>query len=595
MGQFKVNQRDIFFILKEQLKYGNLCKLHRYQDLNEKTLDLMVSEAINFARGVIDPLNEIGETWGVRFENGKVSCPPEFKKVFKRYGEDGWTAAARNPEYGGQGFPHLMRIIINDMMYGACQSFNMAPSLTHGAAHLIESFGTDAQKKQYVPKMFGGIWAGTMCLTEPDCGSNLADITTTAAREGDRFKISGTNIFISWGEHDLTDNIIHLVLARIEGAPKGVKGISLFIVPKIRVNADGSLGEPNDVVCGAVEKKLGLHASPTAVLNFGSSGNCIGYLCGKENNGLAQMFQMMNAARINSGVSGMTLASTAYRNALEYTQSRVQGRDVAGRKEGNVPIIDHPDVRRMLLWMKAMVDGMRSLIYTGAYWSDLALEMEDGPQKVHYQDLVDFVTPVIKAYCSDMGFRVCETAIQCLGGYGFCKDYPLEQYLRDAKITSLYEGTNGIQSMDLMGRKLTIRKGAPLRAFQTEVDRFCQENRDHTGLGDKVRALSGVAQRLWELAVEFRRKMDSDPLQWASYTYPALIAFGELSIAWRLLDMALIAWAASKKVGKPADFYTGKVLQATWFVDVTLPHTLATIETCFRHGREIVEIPDTAF
>ena len=595
MGQFKVNQRDIFFILKEQLKYGNLCKLHRYQDLNEKTLDLMVSEAINFARGVIDPLNEIGETWGVRFENGKVSCPPEFKKVFKRYGEDGWTAAARNPEYGGQGFPHLMRIIINDMMYGACQSFNMAPSLTHGAAHLIESFGTDAQKKQYVPKMFGGIWAGTMCLTEPDCGSNLADITTTAAREGDRFKISGTKIFISWGEHDLTDNIIHLVLARIEGAPKGVKGISLFIVPKIRVNADGSLGEPNDVVCGAVEKKLGLHASPTAVLNFGSSGNCIGYLCGKENNGLAQMFQMMNAARINSGVSGMTLASTAYRNALEYTQSRVQGRDVAGRKEGNVPIIDHPDVRRMLLWMKAMVDGMRSLIYTGAYWSDLALEMEDGPQKVHYQDLVDFVTPVIKAYCSDMGFRVCETAIQCLGGYGFCKDYPLEQYLRDAKITSLYEGTNGIQSMDLMGRKLTIRKGAPLRAFQTEVDRFCQENRDHTGLGDKVRALSGVAQRLWELAVEFRRKMDSDPLQWASYTYPALIAFGELSIAWRLMDMALIAWAASKKAGKPADFYTGKVLQATWFVDVTLPHTLATIETCFRHGREIVEIPDTAF
>ncbi len=595
MAQFKVSQKDIFFILKEQVKYGSLCALDRYRDLNEKTLDLMVSEAISFSRGVIDPLNEIGEKWGVRFENGKVSCPPEFKKVFRQYGEDGWTAAARDPEYGGQGFPHMMRIIINDMMYGACQSFNMAPSLTHGAAHLIESFGTGELKQRFVPNMFNGTWSGTMCLTESDCGSNLADITTTAVREGDHFKISGTKIFISWGEHDLTDNIIHLVLARIDGAPDGVKGISLFVVPKIRVNDDGSLDGSNDVVCSSVEKKLGLHASPTAMLNFGGSGACIGYLCGKENNGLAHMFQMMNAARINTGVSGMTLASTAYRNALEYTRTRVQGRDVAARKDGNVPIIDHPDVRRMLIWMKAMVDGMRSLIYTGAYWSDLALEMADGPKKEHYTDLVDFVTPIIKAYCSDMGFRVCETAVQCLGGYGFCRDYPLEQYLRDAKIMSLYEGTNGIQSMDLMGRKMTINNGASFLAFQSEVDRFCEANRGHSGLGDKIRALSGVANRLWELAGELKNRMRSDPLQWASYTYPALIAFGEIAMAWRLLDMAVIAWPASRKSGKESDFYTGKVMQATWFVDMTLPHTLATIETCCRHGREIADMPENAF
>jgi len=595
MGQFKVNQKDIFFILKEQLDYARLCQLARYRDLNEKTLDLMVTEAIGFARGVVDPLNEIGENWGVRFDQGQVSCPPEFKKAFAQYGRDGWTAAARDPEYGGQGFPHMMRIVINDMMYGACQSFNMAPSLTHGAAHLIESFGTEDLKDRFVPKMFDGTWAGTMCLTEPDCGSNLADITTAAVPEGDHFKISGTKIFISWGDHDLTDNIIHLVLARIEGAPAGVKGISLFIVPKVRVDADGGLGAPNDVVCANVEKKLGLHASPTAMLTFGGAGGCVGYLCGKANNGLAHMFQMMNAARINTGVSGMTLASTAYRNALDYTRARIQGKDLMARKPGNVPIIDHPDVRRMLLWMKATVDGMRSLIYAGAFWSDLALEMAEGPEKEHYKALVDFITPIIKAYCSDMGFKVCETAIQCLGGYGFCRDYPLEQYLRDAKIMSLYEGTNGIQSMDLMGRKMTIANGGPFAAFQTEVDRFCETHRNHDQLGDKVRALAGVAGRLWEMAGEMKYRMAADPLQWASYTYPALTAFGELSMAWRLLDMAIIAWPAAQKGGKQGDFYKGKVIQATWFVDMTLPHTLATIETCCRHGREILDIPDNAF
>ena len=541
MGHFKVNQKDIFFILKEQLNYGHLCTLDRYRDLNEKTLDLMVTEAISFARGVLDPLNEIGESRGVTFDKGRVSCPPEFKKAFRQYGVDGWTAAARDPEYGGQGFPHMMRIIINDMMYGACQAFNMAPSLTHGAAHLIESFGSEELKLRFVPRMFGGDWAGTMCLTESNAGSNLADIQTTAFREGDHFKIKGTKVFISWGDHDLTENIIHLVLARIDGAPEGVRGISLFVVPKIRVNADGSLGEPNDVLCGSIEEKLGLHGSPTAVLNFGTADGCIGYLCGKENNGLAHMFQMMNAARINTGVSGMTLAGTAYRNALEYTRERIQGRDIARRKEGNVAIIDHPDVRRMLLWMKAMVDGMRSMIYTGAYWAELALEMPDGEEKDRYQDLVDFTTPIIKAYCSDMGFRVCETAIQCLGGYGFCKDYPLEQYLRDAKIMSLYEGTNGVQSMDLMGRKMTIRDGAPFNAFKTEIDIFCEKHREHPELGDRVRALAGVGKRLWEAAEEMKNRMTSDPLQWASYTYPALIAFGEVAMAWRLLDMAIIA------------------------------------------------------
>jgi hypothetical protein len=375
MSHFKVNEADLFFILKNQLNYGDLCKLERYRELDEETLDLLVREALKFARTEIAPLQEIGEKWGVVLEDGQVRCAPEFRAAFRRYGENGWTAAARDPEYGGQGFPHMMRIVINDLMYGACQAFNMAPSLTHGAAHLIESFGSRDLKERFIPNMFSGRWAGTMALTEPQAGSNLAAIRTVAVPEGDHYRIRGSKIFISWGDHDLAENIIHLLLARIEGAPEGVKGISLFVVPKIRVNPDGTLGGPNDVLCGGVEKKLGLHASPTAQLNFGEQDGCIGYLCGEANNGLAHMFQMMNAARINTGVSGMTLASTAYQNALDYARERIQGSDLAGRKPGSVPIIDHPDVRRMLLWMKATVEGMRSLIYTGAYWSELALEL----------------------------------------------------------------------------------------------------------------------------------------------------------------------------------------------------------------------------
>jgi len=595
MTHFKVNQKDLFFILKDQLRYGSLCRLERYRELNEKTFDLLVSEAIGFARGVVAPLQEIGEKWGVKFADGAVSCPPEFANAFRQYGRDGWTAAARDTTYGGQGFPHMMRIVINDLMYGACQSFNMAPSLTHGAAHLIESFAANELKKRFVPRMFNGDWSGTMCLTEPDAGSNLAAIQTTARRHKERFHIKGTKIFISWGDHDLTANIIHLVLARIDGAPAGIKGLSLFIVPKIRVNPDGSLGEANDVICGGVEEKLGLHASPTCTLHFGSRDRCCGYLCGEENRGLSHMFQMMNAARINSGVGGMALASTAYRNAVAYAGERTQGGDIAGRKEGNVPIIDHPDVRRMLIWMKANVDGMRSMTYSGAFWLDLANELPEGGEKRHYRNLVDFLTPIIKAYCSDMGFRVCETALQCLGGYGYCRAYPLEQYLRDVKILSLYEGTNGIQSMDLMGRKMRIDDDAPFKAFTSEMEAFFEKNRKHPVLEKRIGILQKAAKNLFGMAVELRERMDSDPLQWASYTYPALMCFGEVVMAWRLLDMAIIAIPLAEEKGKKYDFYRGKVMQATYYVDTVIPETQASIRTCLRDEREVVEMPTGAF
>lgn len=594
MAYFKINERDIFFILKDQLRYGDLCKLDRYREIDENTLDMLVSETIKLARTKFDPLQEHGEKWGVIFEKGTVRCCPEFRDAYALYGQNGWISASRSAKYGGQGFPDTLRIIINDVMYGAAQSFNMAPSLSHGAGHLIESFATEELKEIFVAKMFSGQWAGTMALTEPNAGSNLAAIRTTAFREGNHFKIKGNKTFISYGDHDLTENIIHLLLARIEGSPEGIGGISLFIVPKIKVNPNGSLGEPNDVICTRVEEKLGLHASPTCSLNFGENNQCIGYLCGQENKGLAHMFQMMNAARINAGVSCMTLASTAYQNALSYAKERVQGADLASRKSGSVPIIDHPDVRRMLLWMKAMVDGMRSMVYTAALWNDYALGLSDAEKRKRYHNLVDFMTPIIKAYCSDMGFRVCETAVQVLGGYGFCSEYPMEGYLRDAKITSLYEGTNGIQSIDLMGRKMQIDNGTPFKVFMSEIGHFCQRHSAHPVLSREILLLHSAVERLGDMAAEMLNRYKSDQLQWASYTYPSLLCFGDMVLTWRLLDMACVAHRAIEE-GKKDAFYVGKVMQATYFAGLTLPLAMARMETCIRNGREIIDIPDDAF
>jgi alkylation response protein AidB-like acyl-CoA dehydrogenase len=594
MSHFKVNERDIYFILKEQLNYGDLCKYDTYRDLDVDTLDMLVAEAVKFATGIVSPLQEPGDRQGVIFDGGTVRCALGFREAFNLYGENGWLAATSPPEHGGQGFPGTMGVVISDLMYGACLSFTMAPSLTHGAAHLIESFGATELKDRYIPNMYAGRWSGTMCLTEPQAGSSLAPVRTKAFREGDHFKIKGTKIFISWGEHDLSDNIIHLVLARIENAPPGVKGISLFVVSKMRVRDDGSLGEPNDVLCAGVEHKLGIHGSPTCVLNFGDNDNCIGYLCGEENKGLAHMFQMMNSARINVGVAGVGIANTAYLNALAYTKERIQGPDLARRKPGEVPIIDHPDVRRMLLWMKATVDGMRSMAYTVGYWMDLARSSDDEEAIGRYDALVEFMTPVVKAYCTDMCFRVCEIAIQCLGGYGFTREYPFEQYLRDSKILSLYEGTNGIQSMDLLGRKLMMNGGAPFKALLGELQSFCTTHTDHPTLGGHVQSLSKVVAGLTETAKRMRNAMEADLLQWASTTYPALLCFGDAIMVWRLLDMAVIA---RKKLDKSdnSDFYRGKVLQATYFADITVPSLMGRLEITGRPMREVVEIPEGAF
>ncbi len=595
MGHYKVREKELFFILKEQLKYGRLAEYDRYKDLNETAFDMLVKEGIKFAHGVVEPLEEPGEEFGVKLENGKAICLPAYKDAFKQFGEDGWIAVSRDTTYGGQGFPLMMRIVMNELFYGACDSFNVLPSLTHGAGNLIESFATQELKELFVPRMYAGEWSGAMVMTEPDAGSSLGGIQTEARRDGDHFKIKGNKIFISYGYHDAAENNINLLLARIQGAPEGVNGISLFIVPTRRVNADGSLGKQNDVKIQRVENKLGLHACPTAAMSFGDNDECMAYLCGEENKGLHHMFQLLNQGRINSSVSGMTMASSAFLNVLEYCKGRVQGSDLSKEKKGDVPLIEHPDIRRMLLWMKAVVEGLRSMIYLAAFYSDLAESEKDTRMKERYQLLLELMTPICKAYSTFMSFDVCSTAMQCMGGHGYMHDYPIEGYLRNVRGAALYEGTNGIQALDLLRRKIRMKGGAALSVFVEEVEAFINENKSHSGFSNELQLLETTLHQLNDVSLHLAARWDAEPAQAAAHCIPLLFCFGDVILAWRLLDMALISDKAISGKASKKSFYLGKIKAATYFVGETLPQTQARLSTRLAENRELLEIEPNEF
>jgi alkylation response protein AidB-like acyl-CoA dehydrogenase len=434
MAQLLSDRKDIDFVLYDQLKIEDILKTEKYNDLNRKMLDMVISEARNLGIKEIYPTYKQGDREGVKFEDGKVIVPQCFHRPYALFVEGEWIAMAEDPEVGGQGFPWIIRQAAFEYIIGA----NFA-------------------KELFLKKIYSGEWGGTMLLTEPGAGSDVGALTTTAVKNPDgTYSISGNKIFITCGDHDLTENIIHPVLARIEGAPPGTRGISLFIVPKIWVNDDGSLGELNDIVCSGVEEKMGIHGSPTCSMALGGKGKCRGLLLGEENKGLMVMFHMMNEARLDVGTQGFLHASAAYLYAVNYARERLQGKDIEEGKDPQapqVPIICHPDVRRMLLQMKAYVDGMRSFVYYVAYCFDKESTAKTRDTKERYHDFIELLTPIIKAYCSERGQFVCEQAIQVYGGYGYTKEYPVEQLYRDCKITSIYEGTNGIQAMDLLGNQ----------------------------------------------------------------------------------------------------------------------------------------------
>ncbi|MBW2097114.1 MAG: acyl-CoA dehydrogenase, partial [Deltaproteobacteria bacterium] len=480
------DQRDMEFTIFEQLQADKLCAHEPYKEFSRDLFEMIMTESLKMSAREAMPLNAVGDREGCRMEDGQVNVPKAFQEPWRLFTEWGWIVLTEPPDVGGQGIPQVIGLTCLEHTLAANYSFYSFLSLTKGAVRLIQNFGTEDQKNRYMFKMLEGQWAGTMCLTEPNAGSDVGAVKTMAKRNPDgTFSISGSKIFITDGDHDLTENIIHPVLARIEGAPAGTRGISLFLVPKYCVNDDGSLGEFNDIKVTGLEEKMGLHGSPTCAMNFGEDGKCVGELLGEENRGMRIMFQMMNEARLGVGLAGMALASTAYLHSLEYAKERIQGTDF--REAGNpdapsVPIIRHPDVRRMLMYMKSLVEGMRGMIYFGAYCMDRVSIATDDEDRSKWQGFVDLLIPVIKGYSSEMGFRVVETAMQVYGGYGYVSEYPVEQFLRDSKITSIFEGTNGIQAMDLVGRKLGMKGGSIFDRFLGEIGDFVALAREKAGL-----------------------------------------------------------------------------------------------------------------
>ena len=463
MAQELADRKDVDFVLFEQLGLETILENEKFSNLNRKTIELIIKEARSLAVKEILPTNAPGDRKGCHFENGVVKVPEEFHRIFELYREGEWIAMGDDPAVGGQGLPLMAATAIGEYFTGANCAFGMYPGLCHGAGKLVEIFGTDEQQELFLGKMYAGQWGGSMLLTEPGAGSDVGALETAAVDNGDgTYAITGSKIFITGGEQDLTENIIHPVLARIEGEPEGTRGISLFLVPKIRVNDDGSLGEPNDVVCTGIEEKMGIHGSSTCSLTLGGKGGCIGTLLGEKNKGMRAMFHMMNEARLGVGIQGMSMGGAAYQFALNYAKERKQGKNLLEMMNPDAPqvaIIEHPDVRRMLMWMRAYVTGMRSFIYYVGRCFDVVETSGDEAEKERCKGLIEILTPVVKAFCTDRAFDVCTHAVQTYGGYGYTGEYPVEQYLRDCKITSIYEGTNGIQAMDLLGRKMGMKKG----------------------------------------------------------------------------------------------------------------------------------------
>ena len=547
MAEFYADLRDLKFVLFDQCEMDKVLQLAPFAELDRETLEAVLDEAHRFAKNQMAPMNEPSDRIGVKYDNetSKVTVPEVYHPTYKLFRENGWLSLSNNPEFGGQGMPYSLMLASNDMFFGASLSFCLNALLTTGSAHLFETFGDEFIRKTFVEKMYTGEWAGTMCLTESGAGSDVGALKTKAIKDGDRYRIEGEKIFITAGDHDMTDNIIHAVLARTEGAPAGTKGISLFVVPKYSINADGSVGESNDVRCSNIEHKMGIHGSPTCTMVFGENEKCYGYLLGEENKGMREMFQMMNEARISVGLQGAALANAAYQYALNYAKDRVQGKHILQFKDESAPatqIINHPDVRQMLMWQKAWSEGTRALLLRTAVFHDIAHNSTDEAEKAKYNALVEILTPVCKAYASDIGFRSAELSLQTLGGYGYTCEYPVEQYLRDNKIASIYEGTNGIQALDLMGRKLPAKGGMNLMTLATMINELIDANNSHEALTDEFKVLAEARDALADASMYFAMQGPKDPIVPVLNATPYLDLFGQVVLGWLLLEQATIAY-----------------------------------------------------
>ena len=588
--EYSVDKRDLTFLLYEQLKADkSLLALEPYSHFDKETFDMVVDEAIRLGTTVLGPINREGDLVGAVFKDGNVTMPKSFIEAYKSFQEGGWLGINRSAEWGGQGFPELFGILFLEIMTGANPAFALVSLLNQGTGNLIEAFGSDEQKQTYCEKIYTGEWSATMCLTEPEAGSDVGALKTTAVPNGDHYLIKGTKIFITYGEHDMSDNIIHAVLAKTPDAPAGTKGISLFIVPKYLLNEDGSMGEQNDVVCGRIEHKMGINASPTCVMNFGENDACKGWLLGEVNQGMPYMFQMMNEARLGVGVQGLAGASASYMSALGYANQRKQGARVKDPTAPRAEIVQHPDVRRMLLRMKAYSEALRALIYQTAVYIDLSHHDPNEENRRRYNELVELLTPICKSYASDKGFKATEDAIQVYGGYGYTQEYPVEQFCRDTKIASVYEGTNGIQAIDLVLRKLLGRGGSRFETFLKSVDDVLEANAD-TALTSVLQALKARRDQTVDITKQLLGKVQKGDLDYGLLNASNLLElFGNFTCAFYLSQGAFLAsnklqaiyeqngvdpkgdLKAFLRSNAEAAFYYGKVCSAQFFTQQILP------------------------
>ena len=596
MPTYQAPLRDFRFVLHELLQVGKYQNLPAFAEAPPDIIDAVLEEGAKVCEEVIFPLNQSGDEEGCHFENGEVRTPQGFKEAFELYRQGGWIGLSSDPEYGGQGLPQVLGTAMTEMMCSANLSFETYGGLTSGAALAIYSHGTEDQKRQYLPPMYGGQWTGTMNLTESHCGTDLGLMRTKAEPQADgSYRITGTKIFITGGEHDMVENIIHLVLARIPGGPSGIGGVSLFIVPKFLVNDDGTLGQRNGVLCGSIEKKMGIKASSTCVMNFDDAE---GYLLGEPHKGMRAMFTMMNAARLGVGLQGLSLAEVSYQSAVTYANDRLQGRSLAGIQAPDKaadPIIVHPDVRRMLMQMKAFTEGARAF----GLWIGLNIDFlsghPDAEMREEAEALLAVSTPVLKAYFTDSGFEATNIGMQCYGGHGYIREWGMEQFVRDARIAQLYDGDNGIQALDLVGRKLPAHMGRNLRAFFHPVDRFIQENMADPGVGNLAMALAKSFGRLQSATAWIAENGLTDPEQAGAAATDYARLFGLVALGFMWAQMAKVARETLDAGTDDAAFYEAKLVTARFYMERVLPETSSLLSKLTAGKESLMALDAEAF
>jgi acyl-CoA dehydrogenase len=574
MSTYTAPLQDMQFVIKDLVGLADITAMPDCAEVTDDLVDAVLDEAGKFASGVLDPLNRVGDKDGAKLADSKVTSSPGFKEAYRQFVEGGWNGLSGQTEFGGQGLPHVVAMPVQEMWNSSNMAFCLCPMLTSGVLEALKLKGSPEQKEKYLHKLTSGEWTGTMNLTEPQAGSDLSAVRTRAVPEGDHFRIHGTKIFITWGEHDMAENIVHLVLARTPTAPEGVKGISLFIVPKFMVNDDGSLGERNDVKCVSIEHKMGINASPTCVLAYGDGKGAVGFLVGEENRGLEYMFIMMNHARLGVGLEGVALAERAYQHAREYAKTRVQGRAIGQKSGDRVTIIHHPDVKRMLLTMKSQVEAMRAVAYTASAALDKANHHPDDKERRKNQALVDFLIPIVKGWCTEQSVEVASVGVQIHGGMGFVEETGAAQYLRDSRITTIYEGTTGIQAADLVGRKVGFEKGATAFGIIEEMRKLdaklaASKNADVGAARESLkRAVDGLAAATQWIVDTFPK----DPNAVAAVSVPFLKLWGTVAGGWLMARAALIA-DAKLAGGGDADFYRAKIATARFYAEHILPQS----------------------